>query len=142
MSRPQGVSEQASAQQERAESIRAFAIEAARLAANTRCRNVVLLDVRSLSPVTDYMIVATGTSPRQMRTVLDDEEEFGTPRGFAPISRSGYEGENWMLLDFVDVIVHVFSEEARVFYDLDNLWGDAKRVDWQAGMAQAAGVEE
>ena len=124
------------AQEERADAVREFAIEVARLAANTRCRNVVLLDVRDVSPVTDYMIVATGTSPRQMRTVVDESEELGGPKGFTPIARSGYEGESWILLDFVDVVIHVQSDDARVYYDLDNLWGDARRVDWQAGMPQ------
>ena len=116
--------------------MREFAIDAARLAANTRCRNVVLLDVRSLSPVTDYMIIATGTSTRQMRTVVDEVEEMGAPRGFSSMSRSGYEGESWVLLDFVDMIIHVMNDDARVYYDLDNLWGEAKRVDWQTGMPQ------
>ena len=125
-------------QEDRNESARAFSIEAARLAANTRCRNVVLLDVRRLSPVTDYMIVATGTSPRQMRTVAEEIAEMGGPRGFAPISQSGLEGESWILMDCVDVLVHIFSDEARIFYDMDNLWGDAKRVDWQSGMPQPA----
>src|SRR5438128_344052 len=91
----------ASAQDQRHEAVRAFATEAARLAANTRCRNVLLLDVRRLSPVTDYMIVATGTSPPQMHTVTEQIGELGSSRGFAPLSQSGVKGENWMLLDFV-----------------------------------------
>jgi len=116
---------------DRAEASRQFAIDTARLAANTRCHNVVVLDVRGLSPVTDYYVVATGTSARQMRTVMDDLEELGTARGYAPISRSGYEGETWLLCDMVDVVVHVFNQDARMFYDLDNLWGDAQRIDWK-----------
>jgi ribosome-associated protein len=110
---------------------RAFAIEAATLAANTRCSNVVVLDVSGLSPVTDFFVLATGTSPRQMRTVMDEVEELADAQKFGSIGTAGYEGENWMLLDCVDVIVHVFSLNARIYYDLDNLWGDAKRVEWQ-----------
>jgi ribosome-associated protein len=101
------------------------------MTANTRCHNVVVLDVRGLSPVTDYYVVANGTSARQMRSVMDDLEELGTARGYAPISRSGYEGETWLLCDMVDVVVHVFNQDSREFYDLDNLWGDAKRVEWK-----------
>ena len=111
---------------------RAFALEAARLAANTRCNNVVVLDVTGLCPVTDYFVIATGTSPRQMRTVIDDVEELGDQRAFKSFSRSGYDGESWILADFIDVIVHVFSADARQYYDLDNLWGDARTLDWQA----------
>ena len=90
-----------------------------------------MLDVRGLSPVTDFYVVATGTSARQMRTVMKDVEELGQARGYGPLSRSGYEGETWLLCDMVDVIVHVFNQDSRQFYDLDSLWGDAKRVEWK-----------
>jgi ribosome-associated protein len=115
----------------RLETARQFAIESARLAANTRCSNVVLLDVSNLSPVTDFLVLATGTSPRQMRAVCDDIEEMALPQGNRPLSHAGYDGESWMLIDFVDVVIHVFSHEARQFYDLDNLWGDAPKVEWK-----------
>jgi len=101
------------------------------LAANTRCHNVVLLDVRGISPVTDYLLLATGTSPRQMRTVCDDLAEWAGERGVRPYNNADdQESESWMLVDFVDVVVHVFNTESRSFYDLDGLWGDAKRVEW------------
>lgn len=73
----------------------------------------------------------TGTSARQMRTVLDEIIEFGEPRGFKTIGTNGKDSEQWMLADFVDVVVHVFSQDARQYYDLDGLWGDAKRVEWE-----------
>ena len=98
---------------------------------DTRCHNVVVMDVSGLSPVTDYMIVATGTSPRQMRTACDDAEELGEPNGHRPLSRSEDATGTWILMDFVDVVVHVFSQEARMYYDLDGLWGDAPRVPWE-----------
>ena len=117
---------------------RQFAIDAAKLAANTRCHNVVLLDVRGISPVTDYMILATGTSPRQMRTVCDDLAEWAQERGVRPYHSDGLESESWMLIDFVDVVVHVFNTESRSFYDLDGLWGDAQRVPWNEAPAAPA----
>ena len=73
----------------------------------------------------------TGTSPRQMRTVVDQLEEIADPKGHHKISRSGDDSGAWIVTDFVDVICHVFSPEARNYYDLDNLWGDAKRVEWE-----------
>jgi ribosome-associated protein len=112
---------------------RQFALDAARLAAHTRCHGVVVLDVTGISPVCDFFVIATGTSARQMRTVVDELAELGENRDFAPLTTSGTEGESWMLLDCVDVVVHVFSDEARRFYDLDGLWGDAKRVEWNDG---------
>jgi ribosome-associated protein len=113
------------------EKTRQFAIEAARLAANTRCHNVILLDVRGISPVTDYMVLASGTSARQMRTVCDELAEWAQEQhNTRALNSDGLEGENWMLIDFVDTVVHVFSDSARQFYDLDGLWGDAKRVEF------------
>jgi ribosome-associated protein len=124
--------------EDRTEAAKAFAIEAARLAANTRCHDVTVLDVRGLCPVADFFVIASGTSARQMRTVVDEIKELGEARNFSPLARSGYEGESWMLLDCVDVLVHIFSGMARHYYDLDGLWGDAKPVKWQEKEAEAA----
>ena len=107
------------------------ALDAARLAANTRCHNVVVLDVSNISPVCDYFVIATGTSARQMRSVADDLLELAETRGFAPLNQSGLEGQTWILVDCIDVIIHIFSDEARQYYALDNLWGDAKSVGWE-----------
>jgi len=100
------------------------------MAADTRCHSITVLDVRGLSPVTDYFVIATGTSARQMRTACRDIEEMAAEAGWFAMSRSGYEGETWILVDFVDVVVHIFSEEARRYYDLEGLWGDGRRVQW------------
>jgi ribosome-associated protein len=89
------------------------------------------MDVTGLSPVCDFFVLATGTSGRQMRSVADDIEELSEVRNFAPMSRSDTDSSTWILVDCVDVIVHIFSEDARHYYDLDNLWGDAKRVEWE-----------
>lgn len=113
-----------------------FAIEAARLLADTRCHNVILLDVSGLSPVTDFLVLASGTSPIQMKSACDHVEELGEPAGFKALTRSGDSG-TWTCIDLVDVVVHVFSDEARAFYDLDSLWGDARKVDWKKESASA-----
>ena len=118
-------------EEQRLAAARQFAIEAARHFAATRCHNVVVLDMDGLSPITDFMVIGTGTSPRQMRTVVDQLEEVAEPKGHRKLSRSGDESGQWIVTDFVDVVCHVFSPEARHFYDLDNLWGDAKRVEWE-----------
>jgi ribosome-associated protein len=98
----------------------------------SHCKDVVVLDVSGISPITDYLVVATGTSARQMKTVCEEIEELGEPRSFKPLTQSGLEGTTWAVQDFVDVVVHVFTPEARGFYDLDGLWGDATKVDWQS----------
>ena len=110
---------------------RQFAIDAARLLADTRSHNVVVLDVSAVSPITDYLVIATGTSSRQMKSACDAAQEYGEPLGHRAMFRSGDDGGQWIVMDFVDVVVHCFSQEARSYYDLDNLWGDAKVVDWE-----------
>jgi ribosome-associated protein len=106
-------------------------MEVARLLANTRCSNVRILDATGISPITDYMVLGTGTSPRQMKSVADDVQELGESHRNRALSRVGDESSQWIAVDFVDVVAHIFSAESRNFYDLDNLWGDAKIVEWE-----------
>jgi ribosome-associated protein len=113
---------------------RAFAIEAARVLADTRCHQVQVLDVAGLSPVTDFFVVATGSSARQGRSAADAVEEVGVREGYRRLSRSGDDSASWIVLDCFDVVVHVFTQEARSYYDIDGLWGDAKRIPWSRGI--------
>ena len=108
-----------------------FAIDLAQLAEQTRCHNIVLLDVRQKSPVTKYFLIATGTSDRQRRTVGDELIALGKQSGFPAWRSNGYETAKWIVIDFVDVVAHVFEEASREFYDLEMLWGDCPRVQWQ-----------
>ena len=108
-----------------------FAIDLARLADQTRCHNVVLLDVRQKSPVTKYYLIATGTSDRQRRTVGDELIAHGKQNGFPAWRSNGYETAKWIVVDFVDVVAHIFEEASRNFYDLEMLWGDCPRIQWQ-----------
>jgi len=123
----------------RLQAAKQFAIQSARLAANTRCTNVVVLDVNGISPVTDFLVLATGTSPRQMKTVCDDLEEMAEGRSERPLSRVGDDSSSWTCIDFVDVVVHVFSADARGYYNLDGLWGDATPVAWQEDVRLTTG---
>ena len=118
------------AESHRIESSRRLAVDAARLAAATHCTNVSVLDVRGLCPITDFLVIATGTSSRQMRSVAEEIMEMADQRGDRALSSNGLEGGSWVIADFIDVILHVFSPEARLYYDLDNLWGDARHVHW------------
>jgi ribosome-associated protein len=119
------------AESNRIESSRRLSIDAARLAAATHCTNVSILDVRGLSPITDFLVIATGTSPRQMRSVAEEVMEMAQQRGDRALSTNGLDGGSWICADFIDMVLHIFSPEARLYYDLDNLWGDARRVEWQ-----------
>ena len=107
-----------------------FAVEAARMAGDLKCEDVVVMDLRGLSGVTDFFVIATGSSNRQMRSVAERIEEYGRKVGARPFGRSGYQLGQWVLIDFVDVVVHVFDRERRTYYDLELLWGDAPKIDW------------
>jgi ribosome-associated protein len=107
---------------------RRFATDAAKIALERHCTDVVVLDLRGLSPAADYFVIATGTSDRQRRTVIDEVSENAKKAGLQRFGKAGYDQGRWILVDFVDVVVHVFDEEYRTYYDLEMLWGDAKRV--------------
>jgi ribosome-associated protein len=107
-----------------------FAVAAAKLAAERHCTDIVVLDLRGLSPATDYFVIATGTSDRQIRTMAEEISEEGRNQGFRRFGRAGYEQGRWVVLDFIDVVVHLFDSEYREYYDLDLLWGDAKKIDY------------
>ena len=111
--------------------VRQFAIDAARLATDLHCENALVLDVRGLSDITDYILIASGTSDRQIMSVAEDIEQLAEGAG---IGRLGHELESpstWVVLDFVDVVAHLFEPTARAHYDLEMLWGDAEKVPWQ-----------
>jgi ribosome-associated protein len=110
---------------------RAFAIAAARIAADNRTEDVVVLDVRELCTFTDFFVLGTGTSDRQMSAVMDQIREFGRDRDWTPMRKSNLGDGKWILADYVDVVIHLFDEEHRDYYDLESLWGDAARIAWR-----------
>ena len=110
---------------------RRFALAAAEVAAGRHCSDIVVLDLRGKSPATDYFVIATGTSDRQMRTVADEISESARECGLQRFGRAGYEQGRWILLDFIDVVIHIFDGTYRDYYDLELLWGDAERLKWE-----------
>lgn len=124
----------------RRETARRFAIEAARACADARCRDVSVLDVTGLSPMCDFLVIATGVSERQMATVAVEVEDVGRQFDLRPLrnQRRAEAGTSWVAIDLIDVMVHVLTEESRAYYDLDNLWGDGPRIDWTRGTKTTA----
>jgi ribosome-associated protein len=112
------------------EKTKAFALAAAKIAAERHCSDIVVLDLKGKSPATDYFVIATGTSDRQMRAVADEICEAAKEQGQQRFGRAGFEQGRWILLDFIDVVIHIFDSEYRDYYDLELLWGDAKRLKW------------
>jgi ribosome-associated protein len=114
------------------EQARAFAIASAQLMAEDHCEDVIILDLVGISPICDYFVIATGTSDRQLRAVADHLEQMAAQRNEKPYGVSGYQEGNWVVVDFVDVVIHLFDAERRVYYDLDSLWGDREKIPWNS----------
>lgn len=115
-----------------------LAIELARIADGDRCEDIVVLDLRGLSPVTDFFVVASGTSDRQMRTAAEHMIEYGKRIGDRHHSVTGLEQATWILIDYIHVVAHVFTPQHRDYYDLELLWGDAPRIEWQSSTSASA----
>jgi ribosome-associated protein len=111
------------------------AVHAARTAATAidakKGENVVLLDLSGLLVVTDVFLVASGTSNRHVKALVDDAEEALRAIGRRPIRREGTDFGEWVLLDYGDLVIHVFDPETREYYDLERLWADAPVIDFE-----------
>lgn len=104
-----------------------LAREAARLTLTKRGEDVLLLDLSKMEAVCDYFVIATGTSEVQVKAIADAVEEGMAKHGRKPWHVEGYEARRWILLDYVDFVVHVFHTRAREYYLLERLWGDVRR---------------
>ena len=120
----------------------ANAVAAAQIADQLRGQNIVILDLTKITSIVDFFVIATGTSLRQMHAIADDvnfklKHEDGNRR----ISIEGYRTQgNWILTDYGDVVLHVFTAEGRLLYNLEQLWADAPRIAWEP-LAPAAVTE-
>lgn len=107
-----------------------LALAAARTAAENRGRDIVVLDTSKQTALFDYFVIATGTSRRQLHAISEDidhklEDELGDHR----MNIAGYDESQWIVLDYGTVVIHLFDEETRKFYALEDLWAEADRVD-------------
>lgn len=116
---------------------RELAIAAARAAAGKKASDVLILEVRDLIVITDYFVIASGATDRQVRAIVEEVERTLTAAGLRPVRREGEREGRWVLLDFVDVVVHVFAQEERDYYELERLWKDAPQVPWEEGVPPA-----
>ena len=91
--------------------------------------NIKLIEIGDISSLADYMVIATGTSSTHVKAIADEVEYQLDEAGISVSHIEGYRSNSWILLDYVDVIVHIFSDEAREFYDLERLWQDGKEID-------------
>jgi len=109
-----------------------LALTCARLADNKKAENITLLDLREFSSVADYFVIVTGANEPHLRAIVDEiTERLRENYSIRPFSNEGARVTPWVVLDLIDVLVHVMSDKFREHYDLEGLWGDAKRIEFK-----------
>lgn len=103
----------------------------ARLADDKKAEDIVVLDLRGLMYVTDFFVIASGGNPRQLHAIQSAIHQEMSQRGVRPIGQEGTGQDRWVLMDYGDFVVHLFDPDSRRLYDLELLWGDAPRFEWQ-----------
>lgn len=105
-------------------------LEAVRAAEEKQARNIRVLDLREVTSFADYFVIASGANSRQIQAVADEIHQRLKKLGEMPNSMEGYDNADWILMDYGDYLIHIFSEKARLYYDLERLWRDAKTVEF------------
>jgi ribosome-associated protein len=107
--------------------------EALKIAVNAaddkKASDVVILDISKIASFANCFLLCTGDSSRQMQAIADEIEKQLKAIGIRPSHMEGYQNSEWILMDYLDLVIHIFSRNARVFYDLERLWRDAKKMD-------------
>ena len=104
---------------------------AAKTAADNKGQDVVVLDLRPLTPLFDFFVLATGASRRQVHTIVEEVDAALRAVGDERLGVEGYDASKWVVQDYGDVVVHVFDPDTRDYYKLEELWADAKKIDWE-----------
>lgn len=94
-----------------------------------KAQDVKIIDIEHISTLADYFVIASGTNRNQVQAMADNVEEALGKAGFEPKQIEGYQNANWILMDFQDVIIHIFDRENRLFYDLERIWRDGVPTD-------------
>jgi ribosome-associated protein len=104
---------------------------AAKVAADNKGRDILVLDMRPVTPLYDYFILSTGSSRRQIHAVAEETDAALRAEGDTRLGIEGYEASKWVVQDYGDIVVHVFDPDTRDYYKLEELWADAPKVDWE-----------
>jgi len=109
---------------------RDIALFSAQMADSKKAEEIVIYDVRGATDVTDYFVIATAFSRAQVRAVIESIKRELKSLGVFKMGQEGSENGNWVLIDYGDCVIHIFSPDLRAYYSLESLWGDAPRLDW------------
>ena len=120
---------------------KALAIEIAKILDKKKAQDVRVLKVESLTVLTDYFVIASGTSTTQVAALADEVDFALSQKGIKPYNTEGFDSKNWVLLDYSNVIVHVFVPNSRAYYDLEHLWADGEPVDISEYLTPDSSIE-
>ena len=102
----------------------------ARVATDNKAKDIVVLDMRGITPLYDFFVLATGASRRQVHTIAEEIDAAMNAEGETRLGIEGYEAAKWVVQDYGDVVVHVFDPDTRGYFALEDLWADARHLDW------------
>ncbi len=105
-------------------------VQCAHVAEDNKARDIVILDMRGITPLFDFLLLCTGASRRQIHTLAEEIDATLRTAGEQRTSIEGYQASKWVVQDYGDIVVHVFDPDTRVYYGLEDLWADAQRIDW------------
>jgi ribosome-associated protein len=110
-----------------------MAIAAAQAASSKKAYDLLVLDMREVFILTDYFVICSGKTDRQVGSIMEAVVKGLAAEGIKkPVRREGEQNRRWVLLDYIDIVVHIFREEEREYYEIERLWKDAPMVDWES----------
>lgn len=121
---------------------RDLALTAAEAALDKKALDVIILELGELTVIADYFVICSGESTTQVKTIAEFIEHELTQKGITPIGREGLRFSHWVLLDYGDVIIHIFEKETRAYYGLEKLWMDAKTIEFHEDTSGMGGKDK
>ena len=114
-----------------------WAILAAHAASSRKATDPIVLAVGDVLSITDFFVIVSGSNPRQVRTIADEiEEQVRAAGGPSPLRIEGLDDLHWVLVDYGEFVVHVFLQETREYYELERLWSDVPRIEWESAASR------
>jgi len=114
-----------------------WAILAAQAASSKKATDPIVLAVGDVLSITDFFVIVSGSNPRQVRTIADEiEEQVRAAGGPSPLRIEGLDDLHWVLVDYGEFVVHVFLQETREYYELERLWSDVPRIEWESAASR------
>lgn len=104
------------------------AVKIAELAIDKKAKDTVILELKDLSSIADYFVICSGDNPAQIKAIAESIDDYFSKKKIFPLGKEGLASARWVLLDYGDIIIHIFNDEMRTYYNLEKFWMDAPRV--------------